>query len=213
MLGISVIGWFLLTVVFVPLSACFAWLALHRWRGRTALIAATGFVLYAPLVAAVGEAAYVEFRWRALCSTAQLEVKRAVVVEGFFDDGFRTDGWDVLRGGKDGFRYVEWKDTKGRFWRDEGFNESTRRRYQIAQPTARYRWRNPEFASTVGHLLKRRESSVVDTQTGEAIARSVMGYRYPSFVDRLWAQFMGGGPEFCGGGDTMSALIGIDKKE
>ena len=128
MLGISVIGWFLLTVVFVPLSACFAWLALHRWRGRTALIAATGFVLYAPLVAAVGEAAYVEFRWRALCSTAQLEVKRAVVVEGFFDDGFRTDGWDVLRGGKDGFRYVEWKDTKGRFWRDEGFNESTRRR-------------------------------------------------------------------------------------
>lgn len=209
-LGLSVIGWILLALVYVPLSAGFAWLALRRWRGRTALLALIAVVIYVPLVAAVAGAAYVEFRWRALCATAHLEVKRTVVVEGFLDDGFRADGWDVLRNGQHGFRYVEWRDKAGHFWRDEGFNEPTRRRTQIEAPTARYRWTNPEFASPFGHLIERRESTVVDTQTGEVIARSVMGYRYPALVDQLWSRFMGGGPAICGGGDTMSALVGID---
>lgn len=211
MLGISVIGWLLLGIVYVPLSIGFVWLALSR-RDRTGLIAMVAVVIYVPLVAALVEAGYVEYRWRALCSTARLELKRTVVVDGFFDDGFRSDGWDVLRGGNYGFRYVEWKDSVGRYWRDEGFNDSTRRRFQIERPTARYHWRNPEFATPDDHLLKRRESTVVDIQSGEVIARSVMGYRYPVFVDRLWTQFMGVGPTICGYGDTMSALVGSDKK-
>lgn len=136
-LGLSVIGWILLALVYVPLSAGFAWLVLRRWRGRTALLGLIAVVIYAPLVAAVTEAGYVEYRWRALCATADFELKRSVVVEGFFDDGCRTDGWDVLRGGQQGFRFVEWKDKAGRYWRDEGFDEPTRRRTQIQAPTAR----------------------------------------------------------------------------
>jgi hypothetical protein len=212
-LGISIIGWALLAAVYLPATAGFLWLTRFPLREKPrAVRLVVGVLLFAPLMAAVAEAAYVQWRWNHLCANAGLEVKKTVVVDGFYDDGFGSDGWDILAGGNSGFRFVEWKDKAGRYWRDEGFNEPKLRRAQIERPTARYHWKNPEFASPIGHLIKRRESTVVDTQTGEVIARGVMGYRYPATIDWLWARFMGGGPSICGGGDTMRALVGIDER-
>jgi hypothetical protein len=213
MLGISVIGWILLAVVYVPLSAGFAWLALRRWRGRSALIAAAAVVIYAPLVAAVIEAVYVEYRWHALCATAKVEIREIVVVEGFFDDGFRSSGWDDIKGGTHGYRFVEWKDKSGRLWRSEGFTETTVHTSPIDKPSARYHWRSPPYPTNYGHLLQRHEQTITDTASGLVIARSTAGYRYPAFVDQLWAQFMGGGPEICGGGSIRQVLVGVDRKE
>ena len=62
--------------------------------------------------------------------------------------------------------------------------------------------------------MQKREETIVDSETGEVIARHVVGYRYPAFIDRLWSQFMGGSPEICGTSDILHrTLIGIDRGE
>jgi hypothetical protein len=214
-LGISVIGWTILALAFAPVLLL--WLYVGRKHG-----ASSGeFILTAiftglPFVAAIAEGAWVEYRWRALCATATTEVKRQVVVEGFYDDGFWSGGWWHIRYGKYGFRFIEWKDKQGQVWRSEGFEDpSGIRNVQIERPTARYEWRNPKFPTPIGHLLKRHEETIVDTQSGEVIARSVTGYRYPTFVDALWRGWFDGAPELCGSLREISGevLIGIDQKE
>lgn len=211
-LGISVIGWAILFIAYLPVAALLAWVGGRRGV-RSAAFALTFLITAVPFAAAVGEAAYVERNWRALCATATTEVKRRVVVEGFYDDGFRTEGWQVLQGGKNGFRYVEWKDQQGRLWRTDGFTESKLRTVAIDRPTARYHWRNPPLALSVGHLIKRRESTVFDSVTGEVIARSVTGLRQPAYVDRLWRRWLDPSPEICGSKRDIwsEVLTGIDK--
>ena len=197
-LGISAIGWFLLAIVYVPLSIGCVSFWRKRWRYKPAKAFVMAVVLYVPLVLVVGEAVYVEFHWRALCSTARTEVKRKVVVDGFYDDGFRIQGWHVLQGGENGFSFVEWKDGKGKVWRTEGFNEPALRTVQIERPTARYRWNRSPDPTRVGHLLIRREESIVDSETGEVIALHVTGYRSPPLIDQIWRRWFDNVPFECG---------------
>jgi hypothetical protein len=214
-LGISVIGWVLIGLVYVPLSIFIVVLWRGRWRTKPHEVAALALVAYIPLIAAVAEAVYVDTRFKALCATAGTQIKQKVVVEGFYDDGSRTDGWEIyLRPGDFRFRFVEWKDKQGRIWRSEAVQPGEVRRVALERPSARYHWLHPEFASPDGHLMERREQTIVDSMTGEVIARQLTGYRYPPFVDRLWSQFMGSGPEMCGSGDIYSnTLIGINRKD
>ena len=137
---------------------------------------------------------------------------RKVEVEGFYDDGY-TQYWDDSLTSPERYRFVEWKARDGGIWRTERVGPGQVRKFQIDKPTARYHWRHPKFPSPYGHLMQRREDTIVDTETGEVIARSVMGYRYPAFIDSLWARFMGGEPSICGFGSVLSkTLVGIDLK-
>jgi hypothetical protein len=173
-LGLSFFGWAILIAAYVPVALLLVWMA-HRFGWRSKAFALTAMLISIPFVAAIGEAAYVEYNWRALCATAKTEVKRKVVVEGFYDDGFRYAGWAVLRDGKNGFRFVEWKDKEGRVWRDESFTEPKVTRVRIEKPTARYHWHMAPFSTPVSHLIERRDDTIVDTQTGEVIARHIAG--------------------------------------
>lgn len=214
-LGISTVGWALIALVHVPLSIVLVVLWRVRWRARPRLAAAITLAAYVPLIAAMAEAVYVDTRFKELCATAGTQIKQRVVVEGFYDDGFLRASWeDTLRLGKFESRFVEWKDKDGRVWRSEFVRPGEVRRLAIDRPSARYHWRSPPFPSPDGHLMQRREETIVDTLTGEVIARQLMGYRYPAFIDRLWSQFMGSGPEICGIGASLSnTFIGIDRKD
>ena len=214
LLGISWLGWIILGVAFLPVLILILIVG-ARLGYRSRRFLAVGLLLTFPFVAAISEAAWVEREWQALCATATTEIKRPVVVEGFYDNGFRTYGWDLLRNGKQGFHYVEWKDKQGRYWHSEGFDEPKLRTVQIAKPTARYWWNNPPFPVPVSHLIEKREETVVDSDSGEVIARKVTGYRYPSFVDRLWRQWFDGVPDRCEkpGEIYHETLIGVDRAE
>lgn len=213
-LGLYFLGWAVLLIAYLPVAATLAWVA-HRWGWRSGVFKTVVVFASLPFLTAIGEAAWVEHNWRALCATAKTEVKRRVVVEGFYDDGFRDSGWAILKGGKDGFHFVEWKDKEGRVWRTEGFSEPELRTVRIEKPTARYHWQMAPFATPVGHLLKKRDDTIVDTQTGEVIARQILGYRYPAFADRIWSQWLDTRPEVCGQEISIrgETLIGIGRKE
>jgi hypothetical protein len=212
-LGISILGWIILAIAYLPVGAILMWIASKRGVRNTAFVV-TAVLLSLPYAAAIAEAAYVEHKWRALCATAKTEVKRKVVVEGFYDDGFFYDGWTILKGSSQGFRFVEWKDKEGRIWRTEGFNEPELRTSQIDAPSARYRWHMDRFGTAAGHLLKRSEDTIVDVKTGEVIASHVAGARYPAFADRIWRQWFASSPEECGSKRVIwgETLVGIDRK-
>ena len=214
-LGISMMGWILIGLVYVPVSIMLLVFAFGRWRSQPGKSVMVAMLMYVPLVAAVAEAMYVDTRFKALCATSGAQIKRSVVVDGLYDDGFRKDRWeDSLRSQQESYRFAEWKAKDGRLWRSERIGPGEVRRFPIDKPTARYHWFSPNIPSAYGHLMQRREETIVDSETGEVIARHVTGYRYPAFIDRLWSQFMGGGPEICGSGDILSkTLIGIDRKD
>jgi hypothetical protein len=213
-LGISVIGWGILVVAFLPVALVLRRLAL-RSGASSSVFTKTAALTSLPFMAAIGEAAYVDHNWRALCETAKTEVKRKVVVEGFYDDGFFTTGWKILEGGKNGFRFVEWRDKEGRIWRTDGFAENELRTVQLDKPIARYHWIKPPLPVTAGHLLQRHDEKVVDTFTGEVIAHHVTFGRFPASVDRLWRRWFDDVPEVCGSKRLIWAetLVGVDRQD
>lgn len=146
-LGISIIGWFLLGLVYVPIAIGMAIWAGKRWQRQRRNIVVVGVVLSIPLVAMVIEAMVVNWRFRALCEEVKLTIKRKVVVEGFFDDGgygssgHHGDSFDPRRldappppaplsGGYHSdslnpYDFIEWRDDKGRIWRTERAEAAT----------------------------------------------------------------------------------------
>lgn len=216
-LGISIVGWGILVAAYVPVVLLLRSLA-RRSGTRSKAFITTAALTSLPFVAAIGEAAYVESNWRALCATAKTEVKKKVVVEGFYDDGISSN-YDHFRqapvGFQHGFRFVEWKDKSGRIWRTEGFKEPELRTVQIDKPSARYQKHTDRFGTPFAHLIRRIEHSVVDTKTGEVIALKIAGARDPVFVDRLWRQWFDNVPRSCEDKRTIwgNALIGVDRKE
>jgi hypothetical protein len=213
-LGVSVIGWSLIGLVYVPLSIMLLVFAFGRWRSHRGRAAVVALLVYAPLFAAVAEAAYVDTKFKALCESGRAQIKQQVIVEGFYDDGFSAEAWEDSLKNLERYRFVEWKDKSGKVWRSERAGPGQVRRVSIAKPTARYHWRNSEFSSPYDHLIDQREETVVDSVTGEVLAHSVTGYRYPAFVDRLWTQFIGSGPEICSTKQILwETLVGIDQKE
>lgn len=209
LLGITAVGWFLVFVVYVPVTIAVAVLASTRWREHRRRARVVALAVYAPLVAALAEAAYVDVRFKALCATAGSEIRRSVVVDGFYDAGTRSESWEQSLRSGDGYSFVEWKDKAGRTWRSERTDDGRVVRLPIASPTARYHWYREEFALPFGYLIERREESIVDSETGEVIARRLIGYRYHAFIDRIWTRYMDGTPQVCGARDIRSkTLIG-----
>ena len=212
--GLQFLGWTILIVAYVPVALLLVWMA-RRFGTHSSAFIGTVLITSLPFVAAIAEAGYVEYNWRALCATAKTEVKRKVIVEGFYDNGFFNSGWAILKGGQNGFRFVEWKDGEGRLWRTEGFADPELETVRIDKPSARYHWYAMRVPMKVAHLVERREDTIVDTHTGEIVARHIAGYRYPAFIDRIWRRWFDSKPEECGSKRVVwgEVLVGIDRKE
>lgn len=216
-LGLQFLGWAILVAAYVPVALLLVWMR-HRFGWRSKMFAVTAVITSLPFAVAIAEAAYVEHNWRALCATAKTEVKRKVVVEGFYDAGVSVN-YNHFRqapvGFQHGFRFVEWKDKDGRIWRTEGFTTPELRTVQVDKPTARYHRYTTRLAVPVAHLIQKHTDSITDSLTGEVIAQKTIGLRYPAYVDRIWRQWFGSTPDVCEDksaiwGDTLQ---GIDRKE
>jgi hypothetical protein len=216
-LGVSVVGWGILVLAYLPVALVLRRLAL-RSGARSTAFTVTAALTSIPFMATIGEAAYVDHNWRAFCATAKTEVSRRVVVEGFYDAGV-SSSYNHFRqapvGFRHGFRFVEWKDQSGRIWRTEGFNEPELRTVQIERATARYHRLSLREAEPVSHLIRRHTDTVTDSLTGEVTAQKVIGLRYPAFVDRLWRQWFDNTPEVCEDKSVIwgDMLQGIDRRE
>lgn len=202
LLGVSVIGWFLLGLVYVPLGIALAVWTRRRWARDKRAVVAVAAVAMVPLFAMVGEAAYVDWRFRQLCEEAKLTITRKAV-EGFYDDGYRINGWGDTNYALGAYDFVEWRDKEGRNWRTERGEGEKSRTVRIDKPTARYYWRNQEFETPAGHLLWRREETVLDRATGEVIGKRVTGYRRPPFIDALWLRYFDTPPALCTSPGTL----------
>lgn len=209
-LGVTVIGWFLLGLAFVPAAVALTAWALKRWRTDKVAILVVSVLLLGPLAAMVGEAAYVDWRFRQLCEEAKLTITRKVVVNGFYDDGYSTGGWGDTNAVLGAYEFVEWRDKQGRIWRTERGEGEKSRTVRIDAPTARYYWRKQQWETPVSHLLWRKEETVIDSATGDVIGKSVIGYRRPPFIDALWLRFFDAPPAMCMAPGTLrtEALIG-----
>jgi hypothetical protein len=220
LLGISILGWIILAVAYLPVAALLAWIG--RKRGfRSSAFAGTAALTSIPFVAAIIEGAYIEYHWRALCATVKTEEKRKVVVPGFFESrptvGQEHRKQGSPKGFQHGFRFIEWQDKQGRYWRTEGFGyyEPELKTVRIEKPTARYHVHIPESAEPVSYLVQKSVTSIVDTETGETIAQKVTGGRWPAFVDRLWRQWFDATPTICEDKRIIwgATLIGIDHQK
>jgi hypothetical protein len=197
LLGVSVIGWFLLGLVYVPLGIALAVWTRRRWaRDKRGIVIVTVIALI-PMLAMVGEAAYVDSRFRQLCEEAKLTITRKVVVEGFYDDGYSTGGWGDTNAILGGYEFIEWRDKEGRNWRTERGEGEKSRSFRIDRPTARYYWRKQKLETRVGHLLWRKEEIVLDTANSEVIGNSVIVYRWPPYIESLWLRYFDAPPAMC----------------
>jgi hypothetical protein len=223
-LGISVVGWVLIGLVYVPLTVLLRALSRGRWRQHKRAAGAAAIVVYLPLAAGVAEAVYVDQRFKALCATAGLKINRKVVVEGYFVNAASDLNWDeAVKSERRGFRFVEWSekplgtplnDPTRKYWRADRVAPGDVRRSAIDAPTARFEYRYARFPSPNGHLIEKREDVIVDRRSGEVIASHVVGYRYRAFIDRIWSQFLDSGPLMCGlNGTITDALVGIGKRK
>jgi hypothetical protein len=136
-LGVSIIGWFLLGLVYVPLGIGVAAWVRRRWRRDKRAIIVVTLTALLPLAGMIGEAAYVNRRFEQLCQEARLTIIRKVMVDGFYDDGYSTSGWGDTNYALGAYDFIEWRDKRGRNWRTERGEGEKSRTVPIAKPLAR----------------------------------------------------------------------------
>lgn len=213
-LGITFLGWIIIGIAYFPLLLV---LALRRRRtGLRGTLILSGLALL-PLGAAVGEALYVDWRFRTLCQEAGVQISARPVVEGLFADNYYAslppENLNLNRGPSE-YRFIEWRDTKGRYWRTEKTEGVESRTQPIEAPQARYHWHMPMTPQPAGHSIRIREETVVDTVEGKVIGRRFNVYRYPAIVDQIWWRFFDPRPQICGELRSLHSeiLIGIDRQ-
>jgi hypothetical protein len=211
-LGITIIGWVILGLVYLPIGIAMTVWAARRWREQRRSIVTVGVALLIPLAAMVAEAVFVNARFMALCEEVRPKIKRTVVVAGFYEDD-DTGGPSYPASGLTYYDFIETRDKQGRIWHHERAEpatltpapqpgrpdrqvwltaegkEATVRSVQLDKPTARYHLRVDWASRPVGYHLRRRDEVVIDTQTGEVIASKGSGYQVPPFIDALWLRF------------------------
>lgn len=193
LLGITVLGWIIIAVVYLPLLTVLALLTGRASRRSRVIL--LGLALL-PLVAVVAEAVYVDGRYEALCKNAGINVSRRVTTDGYFDG--RDRDWSKSPGdfAKTGFRYIEWQDHSKRYYRIERKNGDVVV-VLIEGPGARYSYYPADSDQWLAHLINGTEEQVIDTESQEVLGRITRVYRYPAFVDRLWWQFFDPVPTVC----------------
>jgi hypothetical protein len=207
LLGITVLGWIIIAVVYLPLLTVLALLTGRASRRSRVIL--LGLALL-PLVAVVAEAVYVDGRFQRLCKAGGVQVVRQVATDGYFDGSSDWGDWpqEFL---KTGFRYIEWKDRETGRYRRIARTDGRVHVSDIAAPTARYRStiQDPAYPTPVAHLILRKEDTVRDMETDQILGRRTIYYRYPTFVDRAWWRFFDSTPSMCPStaGDLEKAVL------
>ena len=186
------------------------WYPLRRWRLTWVPFALAGLVAIA---APWAEEYWIASRFEELCKEAGVHVYRTVEVEGFLDAtspsspfGVTSGPWDSPQAIKDfdrtGYRFQELLLTDGRARRLERTPDGIWQSL-LDRPTARYHYKHAyqptpfETEKVLGWKLKKTEVQVVNSQTGEVIAREVGFNRYPSVLEGMWIRLFGSGLTQC----------------
>jgi hypothetical protein len=133
-------------------------------RGRTAMLSAVALIF---MVLPVSEEFWIAWNFSRACKQAGTFIHKQVVVEGFYDD--TTHWWRQLADSK--FTFVESRDNpRGSLWRVERDGNELKH-FKIERPTARYHYKMPFSHAAVAHKVVRHETVVVDTTSGDLVAR------------------------------------------
>ncbi|SRR5581483_8512868 len=153
------------------------WYALRRWKSAWMLMLPLFVLLY---IGPIAEELWISWNFGQLCKKdAGIFVYKTVKVEGFYDD---THSWTARRMREEpGYRFLEGrgdKSGKAIYWRHERAGDQIRS-FTIDHPTARYHYIRPDSHRPVQHKIERNSREVIDSQTGEVLAKEVSYGREP----------------------------------
>ncbi|HQU80925.1 MAG TPA: hypothetical protein PLU47_15845 [Azonexus sp.] len=190
----------------IGLSALVLSRLLKNLRWRWLLLAPPALLLMA---LPWGEEAWIAWHFNEACKEAGVKVYRQVEVEGFYDGTMGT-GYSFIE--DYGFKFMEEKTSDGKIAhteRPDGQWKTT----ILEKPSARYHViyayqpRPHVYEQPIGRRLKKIESLVVDSQTGEILGRDVLVKRWASIADALWAQFIGSTLRICPDPDLQPHML------
>jgi hypothetical protein len=196
--GVSGLGWTLIVLAWLPLCA---WLLVaigRSLRGRRWKWLALSLIAFVMLAIPLGDDAYIQWRFNRLCRDAGIHIKRTVEVEGYYDDtmtgpstaGPVTNPQMVESRERSGFAFLERRagNRPGKYSHVEKIGD-TWHVTLLDRPTARYHFKFTHHHERIGTALTIYEQVILDTHTGEIIARKTVYTRYPGWVDWLWLRF------------------------
>ncbi len=204
---ISVIGVFIILVFYALAAGTLAllWKGLASRRGRREII---GGLAVAALALPWVDEVWIAWRFSELCKEAGVHVTRKVDVDGFLEDTSRSAGHvneqlivdpqAIKDFDRAGYRFRESMLYSGKVFHLERV-ESGLQITVLERPVSRYvyKYADPRQEVPIGLKLEKRETIVVDSQTGEVIARETSFNRYPGWVEGLWIRFLGSGQTIC----------------
>jgi hypothetical protein len=182
LLGIT-LGWVPILVIWLPLCT---WLLIKLGRRlspgpvKLGALSILGVGLFSVPVA---DDAYIQWQFNRLCRDAGLHYEKAIEVDGYYSDIGPVGNDSFLM---KGFQFVEYHD---RVFRKKVRLERVGDKVTeipIAQPTARYHFKFLYQHERIGHRLQTYQTAIVDSQTGQIVARSASYTRGPGWLDGLW---------------------------
>ena len=167
----------------IPLAIAYGILALvfygvarasagKRWRKALLLVLGTCFA-----VLPIAEELWIAWSFGQACKEAGTFIYKKVQVDGFYDD--TTHWWRQLSESQ--YQFVESRDNlDGTLWRVERTNKEIRH-FKIDRPTTRYHFKRTYDLKLIGHKIKKDEHIVLNSETGEVLAKETIYTRQPNW--------------------------------
>jgi hypothetical protein len=180
---------------------------MRGWRWRLHVLALLSIV---PPGVAFAEEFWIAWNFHEHCKDAGVYIYRQVEVEGYVDDIHRSsralspvgkrnfDPTSLANWDRRGYRFSETVHDDGSVTHLERTADGIVAT-ALPHPTARYHYIQPRAHQLIGHGLRTTEDQVVDSLTGEVIAREVVFSRGPNFAEAAWLQYFGPAGKSCSG--------------
>ncbi|MBK9160737.1 MAG: hypothetical protein IPM27_04120 [Nitrosomonadales bacterium] len=169
---------------------------LKRFRWRWAAVGPVAFVL---LAAPWAEEYWIARNFELACKDAGVHVYKKVEVEGFYDDT-GNGGYELIK--QYGYHFMEHKGMQGNVEHIE-FVDGQWKVTPLDRPAARYHYKfayQPTPYKTeerIGWKMEKLEMVVIDSETGEAIARETDYRRTINVAEGSWRLFWGLAKTYC----------------
>lgn len=170
---------------------------LQKLRWKWALLGPVALVL---LAAPWAEEYWIARNFHEACQDAGVHVYKKVEVDGFYDDTMAS-GYELIN--RYGYQFMEHKASDGQIKHIEKADGQWKIT-NLDRPTARYYYKyayQPTLYRTeerVGWKLEKLEMQVVDSETGEVIARETDYKRTINIAEGSWRLYWGLAKTFCG---------------
>jgi len=198
------------TLILAAVALCYFLMRGWRWK----------WVAIAPMLLGVGWLAYapnaeerdIKTRFAELCKDAGVKIVRKVEVDGFYDDTI-PNGLEVVspQGAavyeKQGFRFYEYRFSRNAYGKQILNPELRVVRYEkerdkwtgtlLKEPLARYHFTRLRYGEAVGYKISATEYAIIDSQTGETVAREIKYTSWPNQVDLWWMSMLGNPARVC----------------